>query len=485
MYSFCIRRVISLVLCICTIDASFAQLRFAEIFSNNMVLQRGKPIVIWGNAKPNELLVGNFANQQSKTKADTAGNWKMTFKAMQANELPQSLVVKSDSAIELKNILVGDVWLCSGQSNIEYPLDKKLKRYAAPKKGIDPSVNELADSLKSKNIRYIYVERTLSKQPKLPTKGWVDASDTTVRYISAIGYFFAKEINTETGVPIGIISSSWGGTKIEEWTPDWAYEQSPVFKDLVTSKNFKINGLHPGQKFNGMIQPLIPLAINGVLWYQGENNCNTNDYELYPEKFKLFVATWRKLFNDQKLPFYYVQIAPCLYTNRLRDNPRVKDEFTLPHFWEAQTKGMSIANTGMVVTADLVDNLNDIHPSYKWVVAHRLAQWAKSKTYSFKNIEFSGPVYKKMKIINNVIELSFEHANGLKSSDGQPLKWFTIAGEDGSFVPATAQITNNKIVVSSTEVKAPKYIRFAWHEAAQPNLINVEGLPALPFRTGL
>lgn len=485
MFSFCVKRIGFTILCFCVISTSFAQLKFAEIFSSNMVLQRDQPIVIWGKSKPNELLVANFANQQFKTKADSAGNWKIRFKPMKANANPQTLIVQGDSTIELKNILVGDVWLCSGQSNMEYPLDRKLKKYAAPKKGTDPSEVELMDSFKSKNIRYLYVERILNKQPKLPTKGWVDASDTTVRYISAIGYFLAKEINATTGVPIGIISSSWGGTKIEEWTPDWAYEQSLMFKDSATNKNFKINGLHPGQKFNGMIQPLLPLAIKGVLWYQGENNCNTNDYELYPAKFELFVTTWRKLFNNQKLTFYYVQIAPCLYTNRLRDNPRAKDEFTLPHFWEAQTKGMSIANTGMVVTTDLVDNLNDIHPSYKWIVANRLALWAKSKTYNVKKVEYSGPVFQAMKIKNTIIELSFTHANGLKSSDGQSLKWFTIAGEDGIFVPATANIINNKIVVASNEIKNPKYVRFAWHEAAQPNLINAEGLPALPFRTGL
>ncbi len=463
-----------------------AQLSVAEVFSNHMVLQRNKPIPIWGKAKPLAKITVKFSSQQVHAKADSSGYWKVVLKAVGANATPQIMVVASaDSSITLRDILVGDIWLCSGQSNMEYPLDRLWKKYAAPKRGDDPSQAELADSNKSGAIRYLYVERTLNRQPLLPTKGWITARDTTLRFVSAIGYFFAKEIHAETGVPIGILSSSWGGTKVEEWTPDWAYVQSPLFADSVATQNFRINGLHPGQKFNGMIKPMLPLAIKGVLWYQGENNCNTNDYDLYPEKFKLFVNTWRNLFSDKKLPFYYVQISPCSYTLRAKDNPRVKDEFTLPLFWEAQTKGLEISNTGMAVTTDLVDNLKDIHPSYKWIVAHRLALWAKAKTYAIKDVEYSGPVYQSMKLVDNAIELTFTHASGLKRSDDNALTWFSIAGQDGVFVPAEAEIINGRIRVSAAEVKQPKHVRFAWNESAQPNLMNAADLPALPFRTGL
>lgn len=463
-----------------------AQLSTAEIFSSNMVLQREKPIIVWGKAKPNQKITATFNQQKVKAVADTAGNWKLTFKATKASTEPKTMQIKTaDSTITYQNILVGDVWLCSGQSNMEYPMDRKLKKYAAPKKGTDVSAEELANPNKPEAVRVLYVERTLNKQPLLPTKGWATSNDTIVRYVSAIGYHFAKEINAEVGVPVGIISSSWGGTKIEEWTPDWAYEQSADFKDSTTTKNFKINNLHPGQKFGAMIKPIVPLAIKGVLWYQGENNCNTNDNAIYPKKFQLWVNTWRTLFNDKNLPFYYVQIAPCLYTARLKDNPRVKDSTTLALMWEAQAKCLSIPNIGMAVTTDLVDNLMDIHPTYKWTVAHRLALWAKAKTYGINNIEFSGPVYENMKVEANKIVLSFSHAEGLATNDNKPLTFFTIAGDDGIFYPAIAEIINNKVVVSAKEVAQPKHVRFAWQENAQPNFINAAGLPALPFRTAL
>ena len=462
-----------------------AQLSVANVFSSNMVLQRDKPIFIWGKAKPESTITVSFINQHVEAKADTSGYWKVVLKPVKASATPHTLQIKADTIIQLNNILVGDIWLCSGQSNMEYPMDKKFKKYAAPKKSLDPAIEELCSPNKSTTIRYLYVERTLNKQPLLPTKGWINADDTTLKFVSAIGYFFAKEINAETGVPIGIISSSWGGTKIEEWTPDWAYMQSPIFKDSALVKNFRINGLHPGQKFNGMIKPMLSLAIKGVLWYQGENNCNTNDHALYPEKFKLFVDTWRNLFADKKMPFYYVQIAPCLYTQRLKDNPMAKNEFTLPLMWEAQTKSLSIDHTGMAVTTDLVDNLNDIHPPYKWMVGHRLALWAKAKTYNIKKVEYSGPQFHSMKIEGQNAILTFSHASGLKSNDDKPLNWFSVAGEDGKFFNATAEVANGKIIISSPNVQMPMHVRFAWNEAAQPNLVNAAGLPAIPFRTNI
>ncbi len=485
MYNLILKKAISILLPFSFFQTASAQLQPAAVFSSNMVLQRDKPAPVWGRATPGTKVTVRFMKQQVSTQSDTAGYWKVVLKAMKANTDPHTLRIQADTLIELNNILVGDLWLCSGQSNMEYPMDRKWKKYAAPKHGTDVSAEELANPNKPDGVRLLYVERTLNKLPLLPTKGWTLSSDTMLRFVSAIGYHFAKEINAETGVPIGIISSSWGGTKVEEWTPDWAYEQSPVFRDSAATRNFRINGLHPGQKFNAMVKPLLPLAIKGVLWYQGENNCNTNDQSLYPDKFRLLVDTWRTLFNDQQLPFYYVQIAPCLYTNRVKDNPRAKDEFTLPLTWEAQAKGLSISNTGMAVTTDLVDNLNDIHPSYKWTVAHRLALWAGAKTYNIKHIEYSGPIYQSMKVEGDKVLLSFAHANGLKSSDGKPLTWFTIAAADGKFVPATAEIVEGRVVVSSPDIKQPAHVRFAWHEAAQPNLVNAGGLPALPFRTTL
>ena len=364
---------------------------------------------------------------------------------------------------------------------MEYTFDRKLKRYAAPKKGIDEAAEELTKS-KPDGIRYLYVERTLNKIPVLPTRGWTDGNDTLVRYASAIGYFFAKDIYEKTKVPIGIISATWGGTRIEQWQPDWSYEKSKAFKDSITGPNFKIDGMHPGQMYRGLIEPLLPFTIKGVLWYQGESNAMVEDQKTYPLKFELLVNTWRNVFKDDNLPFFYVQIAPFLYTTR--KDPKKHSADLLPEFWEAQTQSLALKNVGMVVTTDLVDDLTNIHPSYKWTVGRRLALLALEKTYGLKQAAYSGPMYLTSKSKKNQVSVRFRFTgSGLTTSDGNALTWFTIAGKDGKFVNATAVINGDRVIVSSPEIKKAKYVRFAWDEKAQPNFINKEGLPALPFRT--
>ncbi len=459
-----------------------AQLKIAGVFSDNMVLQRDKPLTVWGRATAGKQVVVKFAAHQKSIVADSAGKWQVLLDPLQLSSTPQTLDINSDGAsITLQNILVGDVWLCSGQSNMEYTLDRKLKRYAGPKKGIDEAEAELT-KLKPAGIRYLYVERTLNKIPLLPTQGWTDGNDTLVRYASAIGYFFAKDIFEKTNVPIGIISSTWGGTRIEQWQPDWSYRQSPVFKDSATAANFKIDGIHPGQMYNGLIEPMVPFAIKGVLWYQGESNAMIEDQATYPAKFELFVNTWRSLFKDDNLPFYYVQIAPYSYS--ARKDKKIHATTLLPEFREAQSNSLKLKNVGMVVTTDLVDNFSDIHPSYKWIIGRRLALWALEKDYKIKQPAYSGPMFVSAKRKKNTIVLTFSHTGtGLASSDGQPLTWFSIAGKDGKFVNATAVISRDKIIVSTADIKKPASVRFAWDEKAQPNLFNKEGLPALPFRT--
>lgn len=462
-----------------------AQLKIAEVFSDNMVLQRDKPVTVWGKAKAGTSVTIQFATQQKKSITDMAGKWTIVLEPLAMSATAQNLTVASvnETTLTLQNILVGDVWLCSGQSNMEYPLDRKMKRYATPKKGIDEAEAALLET-KPDGIRYLYVEKDLKKFPVLPTKGWADGNDTLVRYASAIGYFFAKDIYEKTKVPIGIITSSWGGTRIEQWQPEWSYQNSKAFKDSITGPNFKIDGMHPGEMYKGLIEPLVPFPIKGILWYQGESNAMVEDQKTYPLKFELLLNTWRNLFKDANLPFYYVQISPYLYT--ARKDKKLHNPQLLAEFWEAQTKSLLLKNTGMVVTTDLVDNLSDIHPSYKWIVAKRLALVALEKTYGKKQLAYSGPQYTSAKRKNNTMLLSFNHkGTGLASSDGNALTWFSIAGSDGKFVPATAVIAGDKVMVLSTEIEKPKYVRFAWDEKAMPNLVNKEGLPALPFRTGL
>ncbi|GAB2805895.1 sialate O-acetylesterase [Ferruginibacter profundus] len=472
-----------IILCLAGATAN-AQLKIAEAFSDNMVLQRETPVTIWGAAAAGQTVTVQFAGQQKTAIADSAGQWQLVLAPLQVASSPQSLTVQSGTTITLHNILVGDVWLCSGQSNMEYPLDRKLKKYSAPKKGIDEAEQELTKT-KPGEIRYLYVEKNLNKIPVLPTRGWIDGNDTLVRYISAIGYFFAKDIYEKTKVPIGIISSSWGGTRIEQWQPDWSYARSEIFKDSATTPNFKIDGMHPGQMHKGLIAPLVPFTIKGVLWYQGESNAMVEDQETYSIKFELLVNTWRNLFKNDALPFYYVQVAPYLYT--ARKDAKKHSATLLPEFWEAQTRCLHIKNTGMVVTTDLVDELSNIHPSYKWIVGRRLALWALQKDYHIEQKEISGPVFAGMKKNRKNIFISFSHhGTKLMSSDGSnALSWFEIAGRDGKFVPAKATTDGDIVIVYAEGLKKPKYVRFAWDEKAQPNLVNSEGLPAVPFRTGL
>lgn len=457
-----------------------AEIVLPKVLGSNMVLQRNQSVPMWGKAAKGEKVTVKFAGQKQTTVADTSGNWKVILAPLKASEKPSAMKISGTNSITLKNILVGDVWVCSGQSNMEYPLNRNLKKYKGPKTSPDVAAVELIKK-QPDNIRYFYIERKL-RPNDLPTKGWVNGNDSVINTVSAIGYFFAKEIQKEIGVLIGIISSSWGGTRIEQWTPDWAYEQSPVFKEQASAKNFKIEGMHPGQMFDGMMAPIIPYAAKGVLWYQGESNLMVHDGLSYCDKFKLMADTWRNLWGIKDLPFYYAQIAPFLYSKRTKDRYAHTPE-TLPATWEAQAQCLKIPHTGMAVTTDLVDSLKDIHPWNKWDVAHRIALIALAKSYG-KAVEYSGPMYKSMQIADDKIYLTFDHiGSGLVSKDGQALNWFTIAGEDGNFVQAEAKIENNQVVVYSPEIKSPKNVRFGWHETAQPNFFNKEGLPASPFRT--
>ncbi|HRZ98403.1 MAG TPA: sialate O-acetylesterase [Paludibacter sp.] len=456
-----------------------AQVFLPKVITNNMVLQQGKPVSIWGTATAGEKITVSFAGQTKIAMTDAEGNWQVKLSSMKASSEPRKMIISGTNIIELENILVGEVWLCSGQSNMEYPLDRKLKRYAASKRGEDLADKEL-QSEKNPLIRFMYVERKLG--PVLPTDGWKESNDTTVRYVTAAGYFFAKELAEKLKVPVGIISSSWGGTRVEQWTPPSAYEQSPLFKDSVAGKkNFKIDGMIPGKMFEGMIKPIIPYTMKGLLWYQGESNLMAHDTTTFVAKTRLMLDTWKTMWNDQDLSFYYVQIAPYNYSKR-------KDKLShgtdlLPNYWEAQAQCLEFPASGMVVTTDLVDNLADIHPGYKWEVGRRLSLWALAKDYNKKGV-YSGPLYKNSKVRKNSIELTFtQTGSGLTSADGERLNWFTIAGADQKFYPAETIIKGKKLMVSSKDVANPVAVRFAWDETAMPNFCNREKLPASPFRT--
>jgi len=346
--------------------------------------------------------------------------------------------------------LVGEVWLCSGQSNMEYSMRKNSK-FEKAAHGAGPE-NEL-EKADNSNIR-IFLVRTNYSKPDNRHQTWDTAVGKPLRDFSAPGYFFAKELYSKLHVPIGVISNAVPGSAIEPFLPD------------------------TGKFYVTMVKPLAPFALKGFCWYQGETNCFMEDTVQYPAKMKRLIESWRGLWGGGELPFYFVQIAPFVYS-------KTKSSVYLePAFWGAQEKALTLPHTGMVITSDLVDSLQDLHPAYKWEIGRRLALWALAKDYGQTGV-YSGPVYTDMVIKGRKIELRFgEVGSGLVSHDGRALDWFEVAGADGQFVKGVAKIEgDDKVVVSAKGVEVPVAVRFGWNEAAQPNLFNKEGLPAMPFRT--
>jgi len=439
-----------------------AEVKLPKVFADHMVLQRGQDVAIWGWADPGEAVEISTPFEVQKIKAGDDGKWMTRLKPMKAGG-PIELKLKGSNEIVLKDVLVGDVWVCSGQSNMEWSVAASTN-----------SQEEIANA-NHPNIRLFDVKKT----PKIdPTEDveldapWLACTPESIPRFSAVAYFFGRKLHQEIDVPIGLISTNWGGTRIEPWTPPVGFEAVEAVKNIPQSINREeFNHGTPTTLYNGMVHGLVPFGIKGAIWYQGESN--RNDGMLYYEKMKALIAGWRSVFQQPDLPFYYVQLAPYIYGN--------SDPEILAKLWESQVATLAVPHTGMAVTTDIA-NLKDIHPKNKQDVGLRLALWALAKDYG-KEIVYSGPLYKSMKVEGNKVRLFFEHAKGLKSSDEKPLSWFTIAGEDGKFVDATAMIDGDTIVVSSPDVGQPKVVRFGWHQEAEPNLVNGAGLPASPFRT--
>jgi len=458
--------------------AANAQVSLPKIIGNDMVLQCKQPVPIWGNAKAGEEVVVAFNKQQKKTTADNNGNWKVILDAMQPSATPEKLFIKTAaSTIVLKNILVGEVWLCSGQSNMEYTMRKNSK-VTMPGSIKNWPVNEL-ETAHNINIRIFLVDRKKMK-PDSTHSGWDIAADSALRSFSAVGYFFAKKMYEALHVPIGIIASSIPGSRIEPWVTEEAMTALPFFQDQPDSTH-KIDG-EPGKFYSTMIAPLAPFALKGFLWYQGESNCFLGERLQYTYKMQALINQWRKIWNNNALPFYYVQIAPYAYSKQ-----KGKVSYTTesePEFWEAQAMALKIPHTGMIATTDLNFDLDNLHPHYKWEIGKRLAICALANDYEKKEMTAMGPVYEKMKVTGNKIDVGFKFiGRGLISNNAQPLNNFTIAGADGKFIPATAIIKNNEVEVSAANMPHPVAVRFGWNEGDHSNLYNKDGLPALPFRT--
>jgi sialate O-acetylesterase len=467
--------------------ADTSALKLAAIFGDNMVLQQQQRVPVWGWASPGATVTVKFAGQTKSTHAETDGKWLVKLGKLKASAEPQTLVIQSSETKALTNILVGEVWLASGQSNMEKPIGNQP--------GQKPTFNaeqELA-AANFPQIRIFQVEKTVAATPLADFEkfyGWQECNSNSLdsTHFSAAAYFFGREIHMNLNVPVGLIESSWGGTRIEPWTPPVGFEQVASLAKMAetTLVSNKLSNTQPMAIYNAMIAPLAGFAMRGALWYQGESNLmggtNDTDYLNYADKMAALVGGWRQVWGEGSFPFYFVQIAPFKYYGGKIQ--RVPSAESLPEFWTIQSRAVrQIKNTGMVVTTDLVDNMNDIHPRDKSDVGHRLALLALDETYD-KEVVSSGPVFRKAKFRDGKAVLKFtDEGGGLISKDGKPLTWFTIAGGDGKFVTADAKIVGDTVEVFAAGVAQPVAVRFAWSETAQPNFCNAAGLPAEPFRT--
>jgi len=440
-----------------------AEVTVPRIFGSNMVMQRDIALPVWGAADAGEKVTVKLGACTKTATADKDGNWKVVMAAMKCSAKPTTMTISGKNKIELENILIGEVWICSGQSNMQW----SITRSANPKEEIAASDYP--------QIRLLSVKRAINTEPQKDFSGqWQVCSPKTSGGFSAVGYFFGRKLHKELKVPIGLVNSSWGGTRIEPWTPTVGFDAVPALKKIADDTRKltgKINSRTPRAIYNAMIAPLKPVAIRGAIWYQGESNMGEG--MLYFEKMKALIGGWRKVWGQGDFPFGFVQLAPF---DRYGGDRQ-------PKLWEAQTAALSIPNTGMCVTTDIT-TLKNIHPPNKQDVGLRLALWALATSYDKKDLVYSGPMYKSMKVSGKTIVLTFDHVGGgLASRDGKDLDWFEIAGDDKAFVKATAKIVGNTVVVSSDSVAKPAAVRFGWSQKATPNLMNKEGLPASPFRT--
>ncbi len=491
----------------------YSEVTLPHVISSNMVLQRNMQAPIWGWASPGEEITVTLSTEAEGVEpistttaiADAEGNWQIKLPAMAAGG-PYTLRIKGSNAIELTNVLFGEVWVCSGQSNMQWSVNASK----------DNEI-EIAAAMYPK-IRLFYIPRVPSGLLQKDVEAdWYETTPETIPNFSAVAYYFGRKLYKNLDVPIGLINTSWGGTRIEPWTPPVGFAAVPAltsiskevqdiqatYREQLPEKMNAIeawiaetrealdtgaqltqmpNNTHPFAHqqrptalYNGMVHPIVPYGIRGALWYQGESNLREG--MLYHEKMKALINGWREVWGQGDFPFYFVQLAPFNYGGR-NANP-----LFLPQIWEAQTATLALPNTGMAVTTD-IGNLIDIHPRNKQDVGRRLALWALAKDYGRDDVTYSGPLYKAMAVEGNTIRLTFEHVgSGLTSRDNEPLTWFQIAGEDKQFVEAKATIDGDTVIVSNDAIENPVAVRFGWHQSAEPNFVNKEGLPASPFRT--
>ena len=445
-----------------------AQVRLPSILSSGMVLQRDTVVNIWGWATPGEEIQvsPSWLTGTISAIARSNGAWLTSIPTGPAGG-PHSIIITGKNRITLTNILFGEVWICSGQSNMEFTIRglggwKQYKKEKTELKKSDFSA-----------IRLCTVDHAPERRPSDSCKAsWCEATPATAANFSATGFFFGMALYNMLNVPIGLISSTIGGTPAEAWTANECLRPDPELAYFLRSPNSESwDCAKVSRLYNGMIHPLMNYRIKGVIWYQGESN--RYDADCYQKLFSAMIGCWRSGWNQGNFPFYFVQIAPFNYGETYCPAAYLR---------EAQQQSLSVPNTGMVVTMDIGDNA-DIHPKNKQDVGLRLANLAMAKTYGKSDIRCTGPVFSQWKKEGNQVRVSFDNAEDGLISNGEQIKSFTLAGNDGIFHEATARIEGSAVLLGSNLVRDPQMIRFAFTDTSTVNLFNRAGLPAAPFRT--
>jgi sialate O-acetylesterase len=478
-----------------------ADVKLPALISDHMLIQQDAPVRIWGKAAPGETVNVTFQSQKLSAKADSEGRWQVFLDPVGAGG-PFEMIVAASNTIAVHDILAGEVWVGSGQSNMEFPMAR-----------VTNAEKEIS-SANFPQIRLFTVKRVVAEQPVDDVQGnWSPCTPETVKNFSAVEFFFGRELHQLRHTPMGLIHSSWGGTPAQSWTEKSFLKEDPLLQTYLTAWDKTLTefpskkeayekttlpkweeqsaaakaagkpapnkpGLPPGPGhqntpsglYNAMIAPLVPYTIRGAIWYQGEANAGSpSDAQLYRRLFTAMIESWRAAWGQGSFPFYYVQLA----------NYRTNGNW--PLLRESQTATLELSNTGQALAID-VGNPTDIHPTDKQTVGHRLALAARERTYG-ERIVSSGPTYRQMTIAGSTARIWYDSAGAGLEPHGGTLTGFAIAGADQKFYPAEAKIVGTTVAVSSPQVQEPKAVRYAWADDPAANLYNRDGLPAVPFRT--
>ena len=482
-----------------------ADVELAGIFGDGMVLQRGARVPIWGRAEPGESVTIAFAGQEVTAVADDLGRWQARLEPMDAI-IDRELIVRGANVIKLQRVCVGEVWLCSGQSNMAWPV-----------RASKDAEREIA-AASDRWLRLLTVPHKVSAEPVDDLRGrWHETDSKTVANFSAVAYYFGRQLRMRLDVPVGLIHASWGGTPAEAWTSAEALRDMPAMKPTL-QRWVQILEAWPARKlqfdaelekwkrqaarakkakerpprrprpplgpdsphgpsvlFNGMIAPLVPYGIKGVIWYQGESNAGRADQ--YRTLFPGMIHDWRRRFEQGDFPFLFVQLA----------NFRKRADFPGESAWaelrEAQRLTLEVPATGMAVAID-IGEAADIHPKDKQEVGRRLSLWALSGAYGYPSVLYTGPLFAKAQRRGKKFRIEFDHVgDGLKTADDLNLRGFAIAGKDRTWLWALAEIKEGRVEVWHPKVRVPAAVRYCWGDNPDGNLVNSAGLPASPFRT--